>query len=223
MSKVFLISDITNSFSLKLAKGLLDRDNIVIGLNSSFENELFNDGLKNRNFHIYNWNSSSPLSSTKIIKKCLNEFGKIDYAFLVFSPVGSSEKLYDLATFTLEKFVDEKIKGTLFLARELSQLFNKSKNGGIGLVCNNTPEIEKNFIDSIFLGMYNVFDKSIREDLDQKSFRIDSFNSGNMIDSEFSSYVLKSFTSGEKGKGSRENSSKKKSSQIFSKGFFGRR
>jgi hypothetical protein len=140
MSRVAFISDINTPLGNSLVRLYLRDKNRVFATFSveteeSIEEEY--DSLKEsagEALLIERWNRGSPISAKNVFLKALNHFGTLDELLLLGNPSLSAPPLHEISFETIERSVDEWIKGNLFLLKSVLSRYLEKRGGILALI-----------------------------------------------------------------------------------------
>lgn len=144
MSKVYLFSDITDQFSVSLAKKCSENEDIVCAINEEPLTANHSDSVSYRNIKIFPGKVGSSLSTVACFRKVVNLYDRVDNIFIFGHPVQESFSLQDSGKLYFETLVDQKIKNMMFFLGEAIKLLQEKKSESIV------------FVDRFALGEQNV-------------------------------------------------------------------
>lgn len=76
---------------------------------------------QDRRLFLFPWNRRSPVASKNFVLQSFEEFGSLDEAWVLITPERESFSLAELAPLMLDESLDQGVKGSLYLIRELLQ------------------------------------------------------------------------------------------------------
>ncbi len=80
------------------------------------------------------WNRSSPISAKNMFLQASNRFGSIDEVILLGNPILSAPPLHEIPFETIDRSVDEWIKGNLFFLKSILARYVERREGVLALV-----------------------------------------------------------------------------------------
>lgn len=83
---------------------------------------------------LIDWNRTSPISARNVVLAVLNRFDTLDEALLLQAPQLPPGPLQELPYEIIERAVDAWVKGTLFLAKGILELFAQRRGGSLAIV-----------------------------------------------------------------------------------------
>ena len=92
------------------------------------------DDLKKKNAVVIPWNRSSPLSCKNVLLRGLQKFSSLHAACILFQPLVEPVAFTDLKYLDIETVLDQWIKGSILLARDLLSHFAARRTGSLCLV-----------------------------------------------------------------------------------------
>lgn len=107
------------------------------------------------------WNRSSPLSARSVLLQATNSFDTIDEAFVLYSPEGIYNPFHETSTAATAATIDEALKGTLFLVRELLAYFERVGQGALNVVIHDATGTFHGPVDACTRGAIESFANSL--------------------------------------------------------------
>jgi len=133
MARTVLVADADSSTGKSLIHLLLDAGQNVIATTAFREEATKPEDIRNTPYLSIHWNKRSPLSARNILLQGLNRFESIDEAIITLSPGKENQPFHEAKGADIEAKVDDSVKGTLFLLRELVNYFAQRKTGVVAL------------------------------------------------------------------------------------------
>lgn len=136
------------------------------------------------------WNRASAFSARNLILQCRNINRPLDAALLVCTPRPETDILANIEPAVLDRFVDEEIKGRVFLARELAAEFSRQGSGILSLVAyqNGTP---LGALDSLAMGAFHAFAQELFVSQAEAPWLTQGYSCAAQLDADFAAFIFK--------------------------------
>jgi len=140
MSRAAFISDIDTPLGNSLVRLYLQDQNHVF---ATYSGELDEEGEQDLEslkatagdaLLVDKWNRGSPISAKNMFLQALNHFDSLDEVVLLGNPSLSAPPLHEIAFETIDRTVDEWIKGNLFLLKNVLAQYLEKQGGLLALV-----------------------------------------------------------------------------------------
>lgn len=131
MSEVALVAGSETLTGRKLIEKLLDRGIKVVAPITGKETDIAESGVSD--LTVLTWNRSSWFSTKAVVRESLRLHGQIDSVWLFHHAVPSRSAFADTTTGEIEAVLEQSLKGSIALVRELTKPLSRS-NGFLGLV-----------------------------------------------------------------------------------------
>jgi len=162
MSEVSLVSGSETLTGRKLIEKLLARGSQVIAPvagTSTRANE-----TKRDNLCVLTWNRASWFSTKAIIRETLRRFGHIDSGWILHQAPPPFRNFSEARSNDIEQVLEQSIKGSIALARELLPLLEKS-DGFLGMVLPHQSGTLPGPLDSLARGAFTGFSTSLIQEV----------------------------------------------------------
>ncbi len=189
MKRVILITDIDTSLGEELVKRYLEKGYRVAAACTNPEK---NTDSGNENLLILDWKRRSAISARNVILRLLTQYDQIDEALILESPLLERNLLQEVSFSAIESAVDQWIKGTLFLIKEILRIYTKRKEGILSLVNYSQQESGGLFppLESALRGSFQAMAQSLFASNAQKNVCINGFESYCPRIKEFADFIV---------------------------------
>ncbi len=140
MSRVAFISDIDTPLGNSLVRLYLQDQNRVFATYSSDLDEEGEENLEalketgGESLLVDKWNRGSPVSAKNMFLQAINQFDSLDEVLLMGNPPLFAPPLHETPFETIDRSVDEWIKGNLFLLKSVLTRYLEKQGGVLALV-----------------------------------------------------------------------------------------
>ncbi len=140
MSRSLFIAGITShlhdAFIAELKK---DPENYIIATNTEGD-DIATEDSEESTFHYLPWTAHSPISARTVITRIENSPTLIDEAIVTIYTAPLSKAFHEASWTTIDQLIDNAIKSTLFIFREIINLFHRNGRGTLTIAW-QIPEI----------------------------------------------------------------------------------
>jgi hypothetical protein len=135
------------------------------------------------------WNRKSPPSAKNLILKVLTEFKVINKVFILGNPVLSNIKFTDIDYMNTELYIDNFIKGNIFLIKEIYKYFKEqSRETDIAALVNVKSSKQYELLDNVIM---NGFSGVINALLGDGGVNFCGFETKSEKFEEFAAYIYR--------------------------------
>ena len=131
MAKSVLITGKPAHLASELVRAALGRGDRVVA--ATVADKPSEDGDEERMRRVA-WNRPSPISARSVVLEAINSFDTLDEAFILYSPEGIYAPFHESPSSKAAAVMDEALKGSLFLVRELLSYFERVRHGSLNIV-----------------------------------------------------------------------------------------
>jgi hypothetical protein len=211
MEKIILVSDADTPLGYTLFNFFLNDGNKVAGTVSSIKKNIQIAEPHKEAAAIFEWGRSSPVESKNLLLSIIKKFKRLDEAILIQAlqpgAPGISENavrsyntpLHETEISAIEKEIDYRIKGLLFLSREIIKTFTVQKKGFLFFVNNfyyaDEISVLRRLIETGITSFLKELMKSYRNSgIMMNVIESAAASAGLPADDEFASFVYKNIT-----------------------------
>jgi len=197
MAKNILITDADTHIGYELLKLSIKRGDSVIATTSQTEDLSSYQAFEGKLLELVYWNRKSAPSTRNVLLKVQNTFNTLDIALVLKPSITNPEPINICKFATIEKAVDERITGTLFLVKEILKYYIKAKKGLLSLI-NMYPEKpeESNFLENTITGSFRGLSEGLCSSFKQQDIFIHRFQTAFSTDiNEYADFILKTIDS----------------------------
>ena len=192
MDRVVLITDINTPLgSALLVKYHTDGEKIIGTItpdNKDFSLPNWSDdGLE-----VLEWNRHSPVNSKNIILSVLKKYKKLDEVCLIQNMIGNDSFFHELDFKSIDKAIDNWIKGNFFLCREILKVFIQNASGVLVLI--NNIKCNSNITSPLFEAIrssFRSFTKELSLTYGSHNIFINGFESTSNLSEDFGGFIYK--------------------------------
>jgi len=191
MSAVVLVTDFDTPLGGELARRLRAAGNTVVATRSGSEKKEA-PAAQEESLLILDWNRKSPISTRNVILTALNRFDRIDEALVLEVPGVERKLLHETSYQSIEAAVDQWVKGSLFLIKELLEVFQRARAGVLALVHYSQPEAGGVFppLEAALRGSFQALAQSLFSSYNQEYLYLNGFESTSSQCQEFAEFLL---------------------------------
>jgi NAD(P)-dependent dehydrogenase (short-subunit alcohol dehydrogenase family) len=136
------------------------------------------------------WNRSSPLSARSVLLNATNSFDTLHEAFVLYAPEGNYRPFHESTFASAASVIDEALKGTLFLIRELISYFERVGGGSINIVIHDSAGEFHGPVDACARGGLESFTNALFTYYQNEPVQCRGFISETEQPKEFAAHIL---------------------------------
>ena len=137
------------------------------------------------------WNTRSPLSARNLVLSCLNTYGNIDEAVIIYSPGVENRPVHELPAALIEEAIDVKIKSLFFILKEILSHFQLEKKGSLSFLLNYEGNDILPPLEAAASGGIKALINSLFPVYQNEPVKINGFESSSPKSDEFADFVIK--------------------------------
>ncbi|HDQ13783.1 MAG TPA: hypothetical protein ENN41_03085 [Sediminispirochaeta sp.] len=194
MGRSILLTDKQSLLGSRLTTRLMDRGHRVAALvegggSTGPASEDAEERLRQ-----LSWNSNSPISVHNVLLESLDHLNRVDDAILLFQPSIEQKPLHEIKLKGIDSFIDQRLKGKLFLMRELLNYFQKRQSGNVYLVVETRGMEVLPPLDAFLLGGIDSFARSLFSLYQNEKIHINGFNGNSPDTDDFADFIVRTIT-----------------------------
>lgn len=135
-------------------------------------------------------NRRSPLSARSFVLRTVTRFGGIDEAVVLNTAEGENRPLHELPAAAIEEPVDNAVKGSFFILRELLSHFWERKAGLLSLVSTSYGSEILTPLDAAAAGSFRALGGSIFTYYENEPITVNGFESQSSKYDDFARFVI---------------------------------
>ena len=139
---------------------------------------------------VFELNRRSPLSARTFVLRTVTRFGGIDEAVLLNTAEGENRPLHELPAAAIEEPVDNAVKGSFFILRELLNHFWERKAGLLSLVSYSYGSEVLTPVDAAAAGSFRSLSESIFTYYENEPITVNGFESQSSKYTDFARFVI---------------------------------
>jgi hypothetical protein len=146
------------------------------------------------NLTLIPWNRSSPISVHNVIVEAINRTGGIDEAVFLFQTEIENKPLHEQSLAAIDSYIDDYIKGSLYLLKEILGYFQKCRKGALYIVLDYAGMEVLPPIDALGVGGIEAFTNTLFMLYQNEEIRIHGFTSSTAEKPEYAAFIHRSIT-----------------------------
>jgi len=162
MNEVSLVSGSETLTGRKLIEKLLARGSQVIAPVAGAATQA--NETKRENLCVLTWNRSSWFSTKAVVREALRRYGRIDSGWILHQVPPPLRNFSEAGSNDIEAVLEQSIKGSIALARELLPLLEDS-SGFLGMVLPHQSGTVRGPLDSLAHGAFTGFSTSLIQEV----------------------------------------------------------
>lgn len=136
------------------------------------------------------WNRRSPVSSKTILLEARRFLARVDHVLVIYSVEKTLQSFHSMTMEDVEERVDRKIKGSIFLIRELLRYYHNEEKGILGFAVDQSHSDEHSPLDAAATGSFESFTDSILRFYQKDQFFFSGFQSVSADTEGYARFIL---------------------------------
>ncbi len=136
------------------------------------------------------WNRRSPVSAKTVLLEARRYLGSLSNVLLIYSIEKTMQAFHTMSMEDVEERVDRKIKGSIFLVRELLRHYHNEEAGILGLAVDQTYSDDHSPLDSAATGAYKAFADSVLRFYQKDQFYFTGFQTTSPDVESYAGFIL---------------------------------
>lgn len=138
------------------------------------------------------WSRSSPISAHNVLLETLQIHDTIDRALFIFDTARDNRALHELSLAEIERYIDTRFKGIIFLLKELIHHYQRSGRAGeISLIIHSEGAKVLPPLDGMGTGAFRSMGNSLFTFYQNEALTINGFDSSSPESEEYASFIVK--------------------------------
>ncbi len=192
MNSVVLITDAQTRLGEELARRYLARGYSVAATRppaAEIETPLVSE---DEALLLIDWNRKSPISTKNVLLTTINRYDTIDETLLLMNPETEQKLLQEVTTESIDRAVDTWIKGSLFLAKAILELYSARQQGCLAMINDVHQEAGTVLppLESALRGGFSALAEVLFLSNPQRNVFINGFESRSDKEAEFADYIF---------------------------------
>jgi NADP-dependent 3-hydroxy acid dehydrogenase YdfG len=192
MKQVALVTDASTPLGDQLVRRYLSEGFGVIATSSGAATVDTPLVSEEEDLLLVEWNRKSPISAKNVLLTGRNRFDRIDQTLLLLAPELEQKLLQETAAETIDRAVDDWIKGSLYMIRVILRLYAEKQEGLLALI-NHMPQAARAVpppLESALRGGFRATAEAIFAGVGQQNVFITGFESTSTKIEELADFIF---------------------------------
>lgn len=166
------------------------------GIIAAFEGEIPGTGEDEHDTLLLQrkWNRRSLLSARNLVLEGLNALEEINVAIVIHECRQDERSIHELSPTSIERIIDDSVKGTFFLLRELMSYFVRKGTGTVAMVHYSPGDYTKLPLDAALSAGFYAATDSLSTLYQNEAITINGFECSRERPEEFAGYILQTLS-----------------------------